>query len=120
LIACLQAQVLTKAAAKQLLGGVPHKSRTDSPVIFFGTSEVAWIGYKDVFCWEDGMHQQFHTKGRKNKKFVVALEQVKARRLRRLPVVLGAAGSADQAASSTPVMVHRGHMAQAVFSSVDK
>eukprot|EP00775_Hariotina_reticulata_P011777 gene11777-11922_t len=69
------AQVLTKAAAKQLLGGVPHKSRTDSPVIFFGTSEVAWIGFKDVFCWEGGMQQHFHTKGRKNKKFVVALEQ---------------------------------------------
>lgn len=41
------AQILSKAAARQHLGGVPHKSSQDTPVIFFGTSEIAWIGAKD-------------------------------------------------------------------------
>lgn len=68
--------MLSKAAAKQHLGNVTHKSRSDVPVIFFGTSEIAWIGGKDVSNWEEGMRQSFHNKGRKNKKFVVALEQV--------------------------------------------
>eukprot|EP00879_Flechtneria_rotunda_P017339 GHRR01018163.1.p1 GENE.GHRR01018163.1~~GHRR01018163.1.p1 ORF type:complete len:1141 (+),score=450.05 GHRR01018163.1:168-3590(+) len=71
------AQVLSKAAAKQHLGNVTHKSKTDAPVIFFGTSEIAWIGGKDVASWEEGMQQSFQSKGRKNKKFVVALEQVR-------------------------------------------
>eukprot|EP00878_Enallax_costatus_P012229 GHUV01012772.1.p1 GENE.GHUV01012772.1~~GHUV01012772.1.p1 ORF type:complete len:999 (+),score=387.95 GHUV01012772.1:221-3217(+) len=71
------AQALSKAAAKQHLGNVTHKSRSDVPVIFFGTSEIAWIGCKDVSNWEEGMRQSFHNKGRKNKKFVVALEQVR-------------------------------------------
>mgnify|MGYP001806797409 CR=1 FL=1 len=70
------AQILSKAAARQHLGGVPHKSSQDTPVIFFGTSEIAWIGAKDVTAWESGMGQSFCAKGRKNKKFVVALEQV--------------------------------------------
>lgn len=73
---CRPAQILSKAAARQHLGGVTHKSKSDAPVIFFGTSEIAWIGAKDVTCWETGMAQSFHNKGRKNKKFVVALEQV--------------------------------------------
>lgn len=68
--------MLSKAAAKQHLGNVTHKSKSDVPVIFFGTSEIAWIGCKDVSNWEEGMRQSFHSKGRKNKKFVVALEQV--------------------------------------------
>jgi hypothetical protein len=72
------AQILSKAAARQHLGGVPHKSSQDTPVIFFGTSEIAWIGAKDVTAWESGMGQSFCAKGRKNKKFVVALEQVSA------------------------------------------
>lgn len=71
------AQVLSKAAARQHLGGITHKSKQDQPVIFFGTSEIAWIGLKDVTCWGVGMEQSFHNKGRKNKKFVVALEQVR-------------------------------------------
>lgn len=70
------AQILSKAAARQHLGGVSHKSAQDTPVIFFGTSEVGWIGQKDVTDWDAGMQQQFHVKGRKNKKFVTSLEQV--------------------------------------------
>lgn len=77
----MQAQVLSKAAAKQHLGNVTHKSKSDIPVIFFGTSEIAWIGCKDVTGWEEGMRQSFHSKGRKNKRFVVALEQVLTGRL---------------------------------------
>jgi hypothetical protein len=57
---------------------VTHKSKSDAPVIFFGTSEIAWIGAKDVANWDSGMAQSFHNKGRKNKKFVVALEQVRS------------------------------------------
>jgi hypothetical protein len=57
---------------------VTHKSKSDAPVIFFGTSEIAWIGAKDVASWDSGMAQSFHNKGRKNKKFVVALEQVRS------------------------------------------
>lgn len=45
-------------------------------MIFFGTSEVGWIGQKDVSDWDAGMQQHFHVKGRKNKKFVISLEQV--------------------------------------------
>jgi hypothetical protein len=56
---------------------VSHKSSQDTPVIFFGTSEVGWIGQKDVTEWEAGMQQHFHIKGRKNKKFVTSLEQVR-------------------------------------------
>lgn len=73
---CRPAQILSKAAARQHLGGVAHKSAQDTPVIFFGTSEVGWIGQKDVTEWEAGMQQHFHVKGRKNKKFVTSLEQV--------------------------------------------
>ncbi len=73
-----QAQVLSKAAAKAHLSGVPHKARTDVPVIFFGTNEIAWLGAKDVFGWEAGMRAGFQVKGRKNKKFVVALEQARS------------------------------------------
>jgi hypothetical protein len=68
--------VLSKQAAKQHLGNVTHKSKSDVPVIFFGTSEIAWVGAKDVASWEEGMRNSYHNKGRKNKKFVVALEQV--------------------------------------------
>jgi hypothetical protein len=71
-----QAQVLSKQAAKQHLGNVTHKSKSDVPVIFFGTSEIAWVGAKDVASWEEGMRNSYHNKGRKNKKFIVALEQV--------------------------------------------
>uniref|UniRef100_A0A383VK44 Histone-lysine N-methyltransferase n=1 Tax=Tetradesmus obliquus TaxID=3088 RepID=A0A383VK44_TETOB len=71
------AQVLSKQAAKQHLGNVTHKSKSDVPVIFFGTSEIAWVGAKDVASWEEGMRNTYHTKGRKNKKFIVALEQVR-------------------------------------------
>lgn len=70
--------MLSKAAARQHLGSVTHKSKSDAPVIFFGTSEIAWIGAKDVASWDSGMAQSFHNKGRKNKKFVVALEQVRS------------------------------------------
>jgi hypothetical protein len=68
--------VLSKQAAKQHLGNVTHKSKSDVPVIFFGTSEIAWVGAKDVASWEEGMRNSYHNKGRKNKKFIVALEQV--------------------------------------------
>ena len=74
----LQAQILSKAAARIHLASIPHKSVSDAPVIFFGTAEIAWISEKDVSSWEHGMEQSFHSKGRKNKKFVVALEQVRA------------------------------------------
>lgn len=68
--------MLTKEFAQAHLGNVAHKSRSDIPVIFFGTSEIAWIGVRDVIQWGDGMQQQLHHKGKKNKKFVIALEQV--------------------------------------------
>jgi hypothetical protein len=71
-----QAQILTKDFARAHLGNVAHKSRSDVPVIFFGTSEIAWVGVRDVVRWGEGMQQQLHHKGKKNKKFVVALEQV--------------------------------------------
>lgn len=70
--------MLTKEFARSHLGTVAHKSRTDVPVIFFGTSEIAWVGVRDVVRWSDAMQQQLHHKGKKNKKFVVALEQVRA------------------------------------------
>lgn len=70
--------MLSNAAAKQLLAGVQHKCRDDAPVIFFGTSEIAWMARKDVMEWQLGMQQSFHLKGRKNKKFVLAMEQVRA------------------------------------------
>ena len=71
-----QGQVLSKATARQVLANVPHKQKTDMPIIFFGTSEIAWIGQKDVCTLEEGMQQQLHIKGKKNKKFVVAMDQV--------------------------------------------
>jgi hypothetical protein len=71
-----QAQLLTRRAAKLLLGSVPHKPG-DAPVMFFSTREIAWIGERDLFRWGDGMAQQLHVKGRKNKKFATALEQVR-------------------------------------------
>lgn len=76
LVHCMQAQVLSKAAARQHLANTSHKSHSDAPVMFFGTAEIAWIGGKDVSGWRDGIDQSFHSKGRKNKKFMVALEQV--------------------------------------------
>lgn len=72
----LQAQVLSKAAARQHLANLSHRHVSDSPVIFFGTAEIAWIGLKDVVQWEKGMNMAFHTKGRKNRKFIAALDQV--------------------------------------------
>lgn len=93
--------MLSKVTARQLLASVTHKSRTDTPVIFFGTSEVAWIGCKDVAAWEDGMHASFHNKGRKNKRFVVALEQVRAgagQQARRTPNNSSSSPSSQQAA----------------------
>jgi hypothetical protein len=58
------------------LANVAHKNSNDAPVIFFGTSEIAWIGGKDISSWEDGMRQSFYNKGKKNRKFLAALEQV--------------------------------------------
>jgi hypothetical protein len=84
-----QAQILTKDFARAHLGGVAHKSRSDVPVIFFGTSEIAWVGVRDVVRWADGMQQQLHHKGKKNKKFVVALEQVRG------PAAAGASAVVD-------------------------
>jgi hypothetical protein len=36
------------------------------------------MGGKDVLDWQRGMQQSLHQKGRKNKKFGAALEQVSA------------------------------------------
>ncbi len=74
----LQAQVFDKDAARTFLGNVPHRCSTDVPVIFFGTSEIAWMAERDVASWEAGIGQNFHSKGRKNKKFMLAIEQVRA------------------------------------------
>jgi hypothetical protein len=62
---------------------VPHKNAADVPVFFFGTFEIAWVGARDAVPWGAGMGQQLHAKGRKNRRFVEALDQVRgAPRLR--------------------------------------
>ncbi|GBF90197.1 histone H3 Lys 36 methyltransferase [Raphidocelis subcapitata] len=71
------AQVLSAEAAETHLGAVPHKN-ADTPVVFFGTSEIAWVGARDAVPWGDGMAAQLHAKGRKIKRFVDALNQVRA------------------------------------------
>lgn len=70
-----QAQVLTRAFARTVLGGVKRKPG-DAPVMFFGTREIAWVRPTDLTPWGDGFAQQLHVKGAKARGFTPSVEQV--------------------------------------------
>lgn len=54
---------------------MPHK-KSDIPVMFFGTLEIAWIGQPDVVRFREGIQQGYLSKG-KHKSFQKACVQVR-------------------------------------------
>lgn len=72
---CLQAQVLSEAAANKRLGKVTHRKASGVPVMFFGTHELAWVGSQDITGFKQGIEAGYLTKG-KHKSFLKACSQV--------------------------------------------
>lgn len=70
------AQILTESAAKKKLAKVVQRRDHTVPVVFFGTSEIAWVMKNDVNEWGDGLKKGHHTKNQNNGKFKLALMQV--------------------------------------------
>jgi hypothetical protein len=53
----------------------------ETPVMFFGTNEVAWMHEKDITKWAIGIGNNFHGKSIRTKRLMDALNQVRAMRL---------------------------------------
>lgn len=73
-----QAQRMPLEAAEKHTGlaSAARKKGQDTPVMFFGAAEVAWVTATEQCAWDTGISKRFHLQTRLLKRFTAALVQL--------------------------------------------
>ena len=71
-----QRMPLDAAHQHPALGNAARKKGQDTPVMFFGAAEVAWVTTTEQQGWRAGIQKRFHLNTRLHKRFAEALLQL--------------------------------------------
>lgn len=82
MLVSVQAQVMGTAAAREKAAQLARQPNPQNQaVMFFGTSEVAWVPERNTRPWADMLDPGLLQKGLKRKAFAAAMDQVSSQSL---------------------------------------